>query len=120
MAQEAIFTPIDVTNWARAEVFDYFSKMAPTGYSLTVELDVTNMKVAVESAGMKFFPAYLWVVTKNLNCQQEFCIAKKDGVLGYYTYLTPLYAVFHDDSKTFSFLWTNYEDTFQKYQIMIL
>ena len=37
------FTPIDLKNWQRNQLFYYFSKMAPTGYSITVELALTVM-----------------------------------------------------------------------------
>lgn len=30
------FTPIDLQKWPRGQMFWYFTKMAPTGYSLTV------------------------------------------------------------------------------------
>lgn len=110
--REPLFTPIDLQTWERGQVFYYFSKMAPTGYSLTVQLDITNMKAALDDAGLKFFPAYLWLVTKTLNLQQEFRIAEKEGQIGYYDYLTPLYATFHEDSKTFSLMWTEYTDDF--------
>lgn len=45
--------------------------MAPTGYSLTVNMDVTEMRRALRAAGYKFFPAYLWLVTKTLSRQRE-------------------------------------------------
>ena len=112
MEQNITFTPIDTTNWNRAQHFWYFSKMAPTGYSLTVETDITHMHAVVKSAGISFYPAYLWLVTKVLNQQQEFKTAIKEGKLGYYTSLTPLYAVFHDDDKTFSLMWTEFNDDF--------
>lgn len=106
------FTPMDPGTWPRAEMFCYFSRMAPTGYSVTVETDVTALRRTVRDAGVKFFPAYLWLVTKNLNRQTEFRMAEKDGVLGYYDTLTPLYACFHEDDHTFSFMWTAYDDSF--------
>ena len=109
------FIPLDFATWPRREQFHYFSKMAPTGYSLTVELDVTHLLHTLNSAGLRFFPAYLWLVTKNLSMQQEFKIAEKDGQLGYYEALTPLYATFHDDDKTFSLMWTPYEDDFRAF-----
>lgn len=109
------FTPIDLNQWARGQMFYYFSNMAPTGWSMTVKMDVTNLKSTVKEAGMKFFPAYLWLVTKNLNRQMEFKVAKQDGVLGYYDKLTPLYASFHEDDKTFSLMWTSYEDDFHRF-----
>ena len=97
------FTPIDLQSWPRGQMFYYFSKMAPTGYSMTVNVDVTELRRSTKEAGVKFFPAYLWLVTKNLNRQMEFKVAEKDGVLGYYDTLTPLYASFHEDDHTFFF-----------------
>lgn len=107
-----IFTPIDMQSWPRGQMFWYFSKMAPTGYSLTVNMNVTKLKNFTESSGLKFFSAYLWLVTRNLNKQTEFKVAEQDGVLGFFDTLTPLYAAFHDDDKTISFMWTEYNDDF--------
>ena len=63
--------------------------MAPTGYSLTVELEVTALRRTLRQEGLKFFPAYLWLVTKNLNGDPAFTLAERDGVLGYYDTQTP-------------------------------
>lgn len=112
MKKEIKFTPIDLQTWSRGSVFYYFSHMAPTGYSITVDMDVTKMRADLKKAGLKFFPAYLWLVTKVLNEQQEFRIADQDGQIGYYDSLTPLYATFHEDDKTFSLMWTEYDDDF--------
>ncbi|MCI2047177.1 MAG: chloramphenicol acetyltransferase [Faecalibacterium sp.] len=106
------FTPLELQSWPRGQMFYYFAKMAPTGYSITVELDVTKLYRAVKTAGVKFFPAYLWLVTKNLNEQVEFKVAEREGKLGYYDTLTPLYAAFHEDDKTFSLMWTPYDPDF--------
>lgn len=79
---------------------------------MTVHADVTELRQTVRSAGIRLFPAYLWLITKNLNRQTEFKVAEKDGVLGYYDTLTPLYASFHEDDHTFSLMWTPYSDSF--------
>lgn len=115
MHREPLFTPIDLRTWKRGQQFYYFSKMAPTGYSLTIKLDVTKMKSILDKANLKFFPAYLWLVTKVLNQQEEFRIAEKDGQIGYYDSLTPLYANFHEDNKTFSLMWTKYHADFKTF-----
>ena len=109
------FTPIDLRTWPRGQMFYYFSQMAPTGYSMTVNVDVTEMRKPIREAGLKFFPAYLWLVTKNLNRQTEFKVAEKDGVLGFYDSLTPLYASFHENDHTFSLMWTEYTDDFLQF-----
>lgn len=110
--EKPVFTPLDLRTWKRGQMFFYFSKMAPTGYSLTVDVDITGMLAACRKAKIKFFPAYLWLVTRSLNQQMEFRIAEKDGQIGYYDSLTPLYASFHEDDKTFSLMWTAYNEDF--------
>ncbi|MGN0711474.1 MAG: CatA-like O-acetyltransferase [Anaerovoracaceae bacterium] len=110
-----MFHTIDLKKWPRAQMYYYFSKMAPTGYSITAELDVTYLYDAVKKAGVKFFPAYLWLVTRRLNEQIEFKCAVKEGVLGYYDTLTPLYAAMHDDDHTISFMWTEFSDDFNEF-----
>lgn len=112
---EAVFTPLDLRTWSRGETFWYFSKMAPTGYSLAVELDVTVLRRVLKARGCKFFPVYLWLVTKCLNEQMEFKLAEREGQLGYYSVLTPLYASFHRDDYTFSLLWTPFETSFSAF-----
>lgn len=107
-----LFTPLDLETWPRREIFYYFSKMAPTGYSLTVQLDITKLRQTLKSAGVKFYPAYLWLVTRTLHQQTEFKLAEKEGQLGYYHTLTPLYAIFHNDDHTFSLQWTFYQERF--------
>lgn len=113
------FHPIDMQAWARAQMFYYFTQMAPTGYSLTTLIDVTAMYKIIKSKHLKFFPAYLWVVTTMINKQIEFKIAVKDQTLGYWDTLTPLYATFHEDDKTISFMWTEYCERFQIFKPVI-
>ena len=109
------FTPIDLQTWPRGQMFYYFSQMAPAGYSMTIQVDVTALRKTLKEAGRKFFPAYLWLVTKNLNRQTEFKVAEKDGVLGFYDSLRPLYASFHENDHTFSLMWTEYTDGFLQF-----
>lgn len=106
------FTPIELGQWPRGQMFYYFTKMAPTGYSITVNMDVTVMKKSLKERNIKFFPSYLWLATKQLNKQIEFKLAYQEDTLGYYDVLTPLYAVFHHEDKTISLMWTEYKDDF--------
>ena len=106
------FIPIDLHTWPRGQMFYYFSQMAPTSYSLTVEIDVTELLEKLKDNNRKFFPTYLWLVTTCLNRQQEFKVACRENQLGYYETLTPLYASFHEDDKTFSPMWTEYDQDY--------
>lgn len=109
------FHPIDRNAWSRMPYFYYFTKMLPTGYSLTVEVDITNTYHTVKREGKKFFPAYLYLASRLISQQQEFRIAEQNGQLGYYEVLHPSYACFHEDDKTMSSLWTEYDSDFETF-----
>lgn len=106
------FHPIDMQTWPMAQTFYYYTQIAPTTYSITVPVDVTIMRNTLKASGFKFFPAYLYAVTKALQSQKEFCIAKQDEAIGYFDYLNPVYPQFHEDDKTTSLLWTEYNEDF--------
>lgn len=109
---EKSFHPINMKNWPMAQAYHYYSQMAPTTYTVNVTMDVTILRQTLKSKGYKFFPAYLYLVTKAINKQQELRIAVQNGVLGYWDHLTPLYPQFHEDDKTTSLLWTEYDSCF--------
>ena len=44
MIQPAAFTPLDLRAWPQGETFCCFARMAPTGYSLTMDMDVARWK----------------------------------------------------------------------------
>lgn len=106
------FHLLDIATWPRGQMFHYFSKISPTGYSLTVNIDITVMHDALKAKDKKFFPAYLYLVTKLLNKHIEFKVAYQGEKLGYFNSLTPPYAAFHKDEKTFSLMWTEFDNNF--------
>lgn len=87
--------------------------MAPTTYTVNVTLDITVMRKTLKANNIKLFPAYLYLVTRTISKQQELRISVQNGVLGYWNDLTPAYPQFHDDDKTTSLLWTEYDDNFR-------
>jgi chloramphenicol O-acetyltransferase type A len=109
------FHPIDMQTWPMAQAFHYYTQMAPTSYTVTVNMDVAILRKELKANGYKFFPAYLYLVSKAITKQQELRVAVKDGVLGHWDYLTPAYPQFHEDDKTTSLLWTEYNDDFTKF-----
>ena len=106
------FYKIDLNEWNRAQYFYYFTKMMPTGYSISVNIDITNTYNKIKKANKKFFPAYLYVASKVISEHEEFKIANLDNELGYYEVLHPSYSAFHEDDKTISSMWTEYNHDF--------
>lgn len=113
--REPLFHPINQTDWPRAQSFYYYTRMAPTTYTVNMMMDVSRLRRVLKEAGIKFFPAYLYLTTKAICNQQELRIAVQDETLGYWDTLTPAYPQFHEDDKTTSLLWTEYHDTFQTF-----
>lgn len=110
-----VFQPIDFDTWDRKQYFHYFTKMMPTAYSITIEADITNTYDLIKKQNRKFFPAYLYLASKLIAEQNEFRIAQSDGTLGYYEVLHPSYACFHQDDKTMSCMWTEYNSDFDTF-----
>ena len=107
------FHPLDFDDWERRQYFYYFTEMLPTGYSITVEVDITSTFNAIKKQKKRFFPAYLYLASKLIEEQEEFRVAKVDGQLGHYEVLHPSYACFHEDEGTMSNMWTAYHQNFQ-------
>jgi chloramphenicol O-acetyltransferase type A len=115
MNDQLIFTPINMNTWPMAQAFHYYTQMAPTSYTINVTMDVTALRNTLKAKGYKFFPAYIYLVTRAIHKQEELRVAIKDGVLGHWKTLTPAYPQFHEDDKTTSLLWTAYDECFQNF-----
>lgn len=110
----ANFHPIDIQTWPRAQTYHYFAEtVMPVTYSINVTVDTTILRNTLKSKGIKFFPTYLYLITRAISKYQEFRLALQDDVLGYWDTLTPFYPIFHKDDKTITFLWTEYNEDFK-------
>lgn len=50
------FQPIDMEKWPMAQAFYYYTQMAPTSYTVNVNIDVTILRKILKARGYKFFP----------------------------------------------------------------
>lgn len=105
------FTPIDQATWARREYFYYFTKMMPTGFSLTVNLDITKLLAWTREHGVKFNAAYLYLVSHCLTNHPEMRVGRVDEQLVTFDVVHPSYTIIHDD-HSMSNLWTAYTADF--------
>jgi len=108
-----VFKKIDLESWPMVQTFYYYTKMAPTTFSVNVDLDVTTLRGVLKERGIKFFPAYLYVVSRVVARLEPFRVAKKDRQLGHWKVLNPAYPQFHEDNQTTSLLWTLYHEDFK-------
>lgn len=109
------FYEIDLNKWVRAPQFTLYTKMIPTGFNLCVDLDVTRMYTYFKEKGYKFAVGYRYITIKLINERDYFRVAYKDGKLGYYNHLVPTYVNFHEDDKSTSVMWVDYEESFEAF-----
>ena len=63
---------IDKTAWARRDIYELFSKTDYPFYSVTIPIDVTNVKAASKKLGLSFYFLMIWLCTKAVNSVPEF------------------------------------------------
>lgn len=110
------FTLIDMEKWERRDHFEYYRTKLKCGYSVTVRLDVTDLRRKAKEKGLKFFPVFVYCVSKVIKEKKEFRMGVDgDGRPGYFDCMHPNYTIFHEDDHTFSDVWTEYTDDFSEF-----
>lgn len=66
--------------WRRRELYEFFSPMSNPFYSVTFNLDVTELYDYVKSQGLSFYYALTYLVTKAVNSVEALRYAMHDGV----------------------------------------
>ena len=103
------FTEIDLETWHRRAYFNHYLEVVPCSYSMTTKLDITKVK----QRGLPLYPTMLYLLTKTVHEFEQFRTAfRPDGSLVVYQEMSPSYTVFHQDSETFSNLWTEYTEDY--------
>lgn len=95
------FHIIDRENWNREQYFEHYLKLKCT-FSMTVNVDITMLLEELHQKGIKFYPVFIYLISKVVNNHKEFRTCFNDeGVLGYWEEMTPSYTIFHKDDKSF-------------------
>ena len=114
--KQATFTPFPA-DWARSSHFQYYTKgFVKSVNSMTVRMDVTHFLAEVKRRNLKFFPAFAALTGQVIASIPEMCTAvDENGTPGYYSYLNPNFTIFHEDDKTFSDVWSEYDADFDTF-----
>ncbi|EMV8865004.1 hypothetical protein AADS59_004879, partial [Escherichia coli] len=99
----------------RKEHFEAFQSVAQCTYNQTVQLDITAFLKTVKKNKHKFYPAFIHILARLMNAHPEFRMAMKDGELVIWDSVHPCYTVFHEQTETFSSLWSEYHDDFRQF-----
>ena len=105
------YTTIDLDKWDRGKLFRFYIDNMRIVMSLTVDIDVTNLKAYSRKIGVGCYPLMLWVVSKTVNSHDEFKYGwSKDGGLIRWDSVSPSHADFHSEDENFTKMVTEYSD----------
>ncbi len=106
---------IDMEAWPRAELFRLYTEgWGAVTYSLTKKLSVEKFVPYLKERGIKFVPALMWLVTREINRIENFRLAMVDGKLIRWNTLHPLFPTLNaDENMTFHVI--DYLEDFQAF-----
>lgn len=107
------FKLVDMEKWERAECFQHFSTIAQSTYSITVEIDITELFRYIKEHNLRLFPTFTWIITTAINKQPEFRMGyDQNERLGVWDSIYPDYSVLDDKTKIMDSLCTPYDSSF--------
>lgn len=105
------FNIINLETWARKSHFEFHMQGNGCTFNITKNIDITNLIAFSKINNYKFYPVFIYIVSKAINEIEELKIRiDETGKIGYFDYISPAYPVFHDDDKTFSGIYTEYNE----------
>ncbi|MEX5992843.1 type A chloramphenicol O-acetyltransferase [Providencia vermicola] len=104
------YTKVNIDEWNRKQHFSFYRQAMPCGFSLTTQLDISTLKSVIVKQGYKLYPVMIYLISKAVNHYTESRMAIKEGELVLWDQVNPAYTVFHQQTETFSQLWTEYND----------
>ncbi len=112
----ATFTRIDMDTYPRKDHFEHYMTVSNCTYSMTVDIDITNLHQTAAERGYKITPALTYATAHAVNsCDAMRCALDADGNLGVWSHLEVSYPIFHNDDTTFTYLTTPMEAEFAVY-----
>ena len=110
------FNLIDIENWKRKEHYNHFLNASNCTFSITCNLDITDILKYTKFNNIKLYPTIIYSITEAVNKFSEFrtCF-DNEGRLGYWDVINPSFTIFNKENETFSNIWIKYEDDFNKF-----
>ena len=86
------FERIDMDKWPRAELYKLYTEVWSTvTYSVTRKLSAATLVPYLKEKGVKFAPAVMWLVSREINRIENFRLAVQDGKLGRWDVIHPMF-----------------------------
>lgn len=106
-----MFRLINKEYWKRKPYFEHYFHQLRCTYSITVNIDITEVVAFRKKFNTKLYPLLIYAVTKAVNNHEEFrTTIDENGNLGIWNTLSPCYTIFHNETESFSNLWTEWNE----------
>lgn len=102
---------INIDDYYRKGVFRHFSEDCKCSLSITNRVDVTALVQYSKRTNTKFYINFLYVLSKALNAREDYRLAwlwQTEELIAY-DKINPTQYIFHDDTETFTVVYTEYD-----------
>ena len=114
--QEAIFSKIDMESWERKEYFLHYYNNVRCTYSITINVDITEIYNQVKDNSLRLYPTLIWWIANTVNHFQFLCFNHdENGDIGYYNEVNPSFTYMPPNSDKFHVLWCKYDHSFKAF-----
>lgn len=109
-------TVIDIESWDRRDLFKLYTTDLKIVMNMTVDVDITSFLNEIKGAGLRFYPAMMWIVARLMNARDEFKYhLTSDGELIKWDYVSPSYTDFNKETEKFNKFVTEYSPDFKTF-----
>lgn len=111
------YTVIDRESYYRKGVFRHFSEDCKCSSSMTARLDVTELAAYSRKSGTKFYLNFLYLLAKVLNSRDDYRMGYlwQTEELICYDVIHPTQYVFHEDTETFTLVYSEYCEDYENF-----
>lgn len=111
------FRVVDLETYYRRGVFRHFTEDCRCSTSVTYSVDVTALRDFSLRTGTKFYLNFLYVLSKALNSREDYRLQwnGKTKQLIAYDRIHPTQYVFHEDTETFTVVYTEYLEDYEAF-----
>jgi len=104
---------IAMDQWPRRDYFEHYRNRVACTYSITVDLDVTELAAALSRTARKSYIAHIWALAAIANRHDEFRMTiDKNGVPAVWEVVHPAFTVFNPDRESFASVWSPFHTDF--------
>ena len=111
-----MFNKIDIEKWDRKEYFNHYYNNARCTYSVTANIDITEIYNITTQKQLKLYPVLIWWIANTAN---KFTFMRfnhdKEGNVGYYNTVNPSFTYMPPNSERFHVLWCEYSRDFETF-----